>query len=1754
MKFTGKRVIQKIVAVLIIMMMTLADFSMIGANVISYAFDMVATNSNNVEFSAYFINEQEEKTTDIESAINEEDLKMYVEVSVKNEGYFNGEITLGDSSFNFSENISDEYVKKAQGNTVTLNQINAGTTAKIELKVNYNNSDEIKKSSLNQENEINLTGTYVNSKKNVDIKGSTKVQVNWKSPKDVEAKLDTKILTNSIYKVNDVNKRIVQVLIDSKLNNNSYPVKETNIELNIPAGAEEVKVHSRSTYATNGEESKYEYNYDLNAEAGKLKIDLKNEQDDGKIKWSKDVKDTIIVTYIYPESTSFNYEKINSNVTITTYDDKELKAESQSVISEKIDGIVTNEILEKEEVIYKGKIYTGEKRNYTSTTVLNIDYSDVIEKIQLLEEEAKFKTKSEEKNTNIQFVETKINKAKFTELFGEDGYIKILDLKENVLQIINNSSKVDDNGNIIVKYDDNVKVIVIQTSKPISNGVLDIVHKKSILDSDLSREDVKELVEIKEQVNNSITKNDGNNFKNEATSKIKLKETSSDANITINKEKISTITTNQNVEIVATLETNSEAKDLYKNPTVKIVFPKEIKEVHISQAKALFRNGLEVAETSQVKNNNGNIVLTVKFQGEQTKYDSDILNGLELHFFANIVADKSIPSKDITLKMQYTNENGSEDSYETETKIHLESQYGMMLYNKLENYNSKGEILETIDESKEEARLNVNKKDVTAKITTSLINNYSKDLENVEIIGRIPFKDDENTFDSTISDLSVNDENAKIYYNKKADAKTNDNYWTQDRKDAKAYKVILDNVESGDVIKVTYSLDIEDELSYNVVGDLITNVTCSYGEKEITKSSNIVLATEEAVAQDPTQGDKIETKSELELSIAAVSGNKQLDNNDSIYDGETIKYFITIKNDTKKDYKNLNIKATQTNGKIFDLVETEVYNPVIYDGDGKAIENYWKVTDSNVKEFKDIDIANGKTITLEYQVVADKTQGNETYADISITSSDNSVQDDVTTDKYKIKDAELKLTFVPAVSEECEWTSESVQQANLDITNATEKDLKDVEVKLTLSKGLTCDKFDDYIDWNSDIKVEIKNKEVNSLGQNIITLQIEKISAGKTAEIYVKPYILNFNGEEVNVELYAKATTTSNNTYSSNNIIREVTQVRKQIEVQQISKINGNTVTKDSIVNNGDTLEFYITIKNEDKEKANLSISDSIQQGLNVKNITLVNNDKTKTDITSKYSNQNFTHELQLASGEEIDIIISTTVDTTYMNGQNKITNKVSVSDEDSTAIYASSVELDVNVEKVDEGKLNIEVTQESNISNNGIVKDGDKVEFVAKIKNIGDFDRKVCIYDYINSTIKDIVILIDNKDVTEKYLTNNDLEIENYTVKANTTKTIKVTGTIDLTKYTEKTISNEFIIKSSIADVKSNTIIYYTSQENKQEENDNNQDSSSSEIQNYTVSGKAWIDSNKDGKRDDNEELVKEMVIKAINTETKEVLTTSATTKEDGSYELTLPQAKYIIIFMYNNENYYITTYQAKKVSEDVNSDAVSKTLKIDNKDTTVGTTDIIDLSENKENIDIGLIFRNKFDLQLEKYVSKMVITNNEGTKTHNFDNEELAKVEIASKYLSGSTVVVEYKIKVTNIGDIDGYVKNIVDYMPTDMTFSSDLNKDWYQSGKDLYNEQLADKKLNPGESTEVTLILTKTMTESNTGLVNNTAAIKSSYNEKSFLDANTENNTGLADVIISVKTGAAIRLALFTLSLTIVIAGVAYFITKKYISKRI
>ena len=138
---------------------------------------------------------------------------------------------------------------------------------------------------------------------------------------------------------------------------------------------------------------------------------------------------------------------------------------------------------------------------------------------------------------------------------------------------------------------------------------------------------------------------------------------------------------------------------------------------------------------------------------------------------------------------------------------------------------------------------------------------------------------------------------------------------------------------------------------------------------------------------------------------------------------------------------------------------------------------------------------------------------------------------------------------------------------------------------------------------------------------------------------------------------------------------------------------------------------------------------------------------------------------------------------------------------------------------------------------------------------------------------------------------------------------------------------------------------------------------------------------------------------------------------------------------------------------------------------------------------------------------------------------------MDIAGKYLASSVVYIEYNIAVSNIGDIAGYAKKIVDYIPEGMTFKSELNPDWY-TGTDgmLYTTALEDVELQKGETREIKLVLTKQMTEENTGIVNNIAEIYEDYNIYGISDKNStpgnkvqnENDMSSADTMLTVKTG--------------------------------
>lgn len=321
-----------------------------------------------------------------------------------------------------------------------------------------------------------------------------------------------------------------------------------------------------------------------------------------------------------------------------------------------------------------------------------------------------------------------------------------------------------------------------------------------------------------------------------------------------------------------------------------------------------------------------------------------------------------------------------------------------------------------------------------------------------------------------------------------------------------------------------------------------------------------------------------------------------------------------------------------------------------------------------------------------------------------------------------------------------------------------------------------------------------------------------------------------------------------------------------------------------------------------------------------------------------------------------------------------------------------------------------------------------------------------------------------------------------------------------------------------------------------------------------YSISGYAWEDKNEDGIKAQRDNGVAGVKAILVNIHTKVTIATT-TTDENGKYVFYhVEPGEYQIIFEYDNKEYSLTEYQ-KTEEEEVNSNAI----KVEDG---VAITDVIKVvDKNIRYINIGLVNIPKFDMSLTKRVSKITVQNAEGTKTYSYNNVELAKAEINGKYINGTTILVEYKIRVTNEGELTGTVEKIVDYMPQEMTFSSDLNSAWVQeSNGNLYNTELSKIAIEPGETKEITLVLKKKMTEDNTGTINNRAEIAQTSNQTNTADCDStpgnqaqgEDDISSANVIIGIKTGAiAWYIVITIISLAILGSGI-YYINKRVIKK--
>lgn len=481
-------------------------------------------------------------------------------------------------------------------------------------------------------------------------------------------------------------------------------------------------------------------------------------------------------------------------------------------------------------------------------------------------------------------------------------------------------------------------------------------------------------------------------------------------------------------------------------------------------------------------------------------------------------------------------------------------------------------------------------------------------------------------------------------------------------------------------------------------------------------------------------------------------------------------------------------------------------------------------------------------------------------------------------------------------------------------------------------------------------------------------------------------------------------------------------------------------------------------------------------------------------------------------------------------------------------------------------GKIGIEIIKTSQ-GLNETNKVSDEITFKLQIKNIGGvncYTTKVLFKLPEGLSFKNMYYGVeeDNKQLEEKAptITEEWMEVPISILEVGKTTYAYITTVVEETTE-DKELLVEAIVqyKEKEEDVfqeeKLNWNVIVEKTESENNPNDSNDQDNPNRPGTYSISGYAWEDQNKDGIKAQRDIGIQGIKAILVNVNTVETIGTILT-DENGYYRFNnVEPGEYQIIFEYNSKDYGLTEYK-KTEEEEINSNAI----KVEDG---AAITDVIKVvDKNIYYINIGLVNIPVFDMSLTKRVSKITVQNAEGTKTYNFNNAELAKVEINGKYINGSTVLVEYKIRVTNEGELAGTVEKIVDYMPKEMTFISDLNSAWVQeSDGNLYNTELSKVEINPGETKEVTLVLRKKMTEDNTGTINNRAEIAEASNLSNTEDYDSipgnkvqgEDDISTADVIIGIKTGEVILYTIITIiSLTILGIGI-YYINKKVLKRK-
>jgi uncharacterized repeat protein (TIGR01451 family) len=1698
---------QKLIKV-IAMLLTTTILYANSAAVVSYAADNflsakalenqgTSTTNENVEFDVYYDGGKHTVSADV----NAEDTKLNIALKVKKAGYLKDAVVdFSDTNFKIAKTEESDNIQAvdAENKKISFNQINNGENVTETINIALDKKDEISEDMFDRDNTIKFTGTYVNAKgEEVAVKKDIVVHTSW-TASTAKAKLDYEITKYIPYSANNVSKLITQGKITSYVENSVLPIKNTNIEVNAPKinnkYPETVTVVANSTNATNGDA---------------------NGDNFSKNNWS--------------------YDSTTGKITITV-NNNAVNGKIQWAKNTADEFIVT--------YIYSSDVYEAVKDSVTRVTY------DASSSMNL-------------------YVKSGVNKVSAHVDGYEDQTKKIGDIVEftsNATQsiskgyIYNNKNAADENKKETeyvaqytahVSYADVIDAIVLK--QDVDKFVTANGSEQSTTVGGVNYAYNKTLAISKQEFNKVFGENGEITILNEAGTTL----------ATINKD--TEVKDNKIVVNLVPFNTNSI--------TIKTSKPQAEGNVIFEITKALAKN-IEYS-TSQLKS-----FTQIKTQVTGTAKNSDI----------DIVSTESTKNVDLTEPTQKASITTSNNRLSTIVK------------------NENVEIKVTLENDSADDTMYTNPK---IKIT------FPENIETINVKDCKVYFDDE---------LEIDEDSIMFYENgdgtKTLELKLKGTQTKYNNVAAKGATVVLTTDITLNTLTPTTNTQITAEITNgdstvtNVATDVkyiapsgvvTTNSMTGYNGDEkievINGESQKALIPTKAEQKEVTYTMNVINNYENTLDHVVVLGRTPFKDNKDVSTSLSLGSNITMPlasgiTVTGVDASKVTIYYSENGEATTDLSNSQ-------NGWTTSVTDYTKIKSYMIVLNEDYAMNGGDTFTFTYKATlpANLDYDQEVYENYGVFFNNNKTSGTITDKAIATKIgfttgsiAKLDAKLISTIGEGASVKSGEILEYELTINNTGVVDAENttVEIKLPPELSFIPQDGDDYtykvpedeeydesryeellnlpenevIDLTKyeNLISELQQYEDNDVDSEVLKINLGKITANSTLKKTLKFRAQSDETKKVELKAtvgYSDMISVETNTVS--NIIEKV-----YFDTQIGSKYKS--------LKEGETYSFQIALRSSqynyefenesvDNSRKNTVVTITLPDELEYDSIKLTRfNEDTfeEDDITStanvKVSGRKVTVKVGDVDGERgKTLIINTKV--------GKLANEVYKKEVTITSnIKADNTETE-NIDDISVtiNKPGINVTQASNIPEGTTISAGEDFVYTFTIQNLSDiYLNDVEFTDALPTevTFKYLEIVYEDGTIDSSFNINSDGSINTkFYLSAGQKVTINVhvvANSID----NDTEISNKAKFKNEdIGEVETNSVSHIVKHF---EKTDVNVDPDDTNKETRKVIGTVWVDANKDGVKDANEQRVSGVKVLLLNNNTSNIAMNSnneqciTTTGTDGSYMFNnVPQGKYSVIFFYDSANYSPTTYKKSGVSDEQNSDAIDKTVNYEGKDQIAAVTEEIVLADtNQFNIDLGIVEDAKFDLKLDKVVQAITVNNGKNTKEHVY-NSKLAKLDFESKYANTSSMVVEYKFTITNEGGIAGYVKKLADYLPEELKFNSELNKDWYE-GKDgvIYNASLANTIINPGESKEVTLILTKNMNgDDDFGLINNSAEIYETSNDYGALDidstpgnkATNEDDYSTANVLTSVKTGDVVIYT--TLIITIItIVGVGIYMIKK------